>query len=165
MEFAATYCDFNFALGEGVNEPQKCIDVPRRMLAARGKTGRDVGNYMLFMVIADETDEAALAKWDLYNAGADRGRWRICWAMPRPTQRRRPPWPRDQALAPAHQLQHGHLVGSYATVARMLDEAASMPGTKGLMLIFDDFITGMDTIGQRIQPLMECRKHVMAAAA
>ncbi|RYI98743.1 MAG: LLM class flavin-dependent oxidoreductase, partial [Acetobacteraceae bacterium] len=62
MEFAAQYCDFNFALGEGVNEPQKCIDVPRRMLAAAAKTGRDVGSYILYMVIADETDEAAMAK-------------------------------------------------------------------------------------------------------
>ena len=59
----------------------------------------------------------------------------------------------------------GTLVGSYANVARMLDEAAAMPGVKGIMLTFDDFIAGMDNYGQRIQPLMRCRQHVMAAAA
>ena len=42
------------------------------MLAAAAKTGRDVGSYILYMVIADETDEAAMAKWDSYCAGADR---------------------------------------------------------------------------------------------
>ena len=39
----------------------------------------------------------------------------------------------------------------------MLDEAASLPGTKGLMLTFDDFLIGMEQFGQRIQPLMSSR--------
>jgi hypothetical protein len=43
------------------------------------------------------------------------------------------------------------------SVARMLDVAASLPGTKGLMLTFDDFLVGMDQFGQRIQPLMKTR--------
>src|SRR6201996_8418938 len=64
MEFAARYCDFNFALGEGVNDPTKAAGVPARMLAHAQMTGRDVGSYMLFMVIADATDSAAMAKWD-----------------------------------------------------------------------------------------------------
>ena len=58
----------------------------------------------------------------------------------------------------------GTLVGSYANVARMLDVAAAMPGVKGIMLTFDDFLAGMDAFGTRIQPLMECRGHVRAAA-
>ena len=51
----------------------------------------------------------------------------------------------------------GTFVGSYASVAHMLDEAATVPGTKGLMLTFDDFVVGMEQFGQRIQPLMKCR--------
>ena len=39
-----------------------------------------------------------------------------------------------------------------------------MPGVKGIMLTFDDFLIGMDDYGKRIQPLMKCRQHVMAAA-
>ena len=58
----------------------------------------------------------------------------------------------------------GLIVGSYATVARLLDEAAAVPGTSGLMLVFDDFLAGMDAFGQRIQPLMRCRQDRMAAA-
>ena len=41
------------------------------MAEAAARTGRDVGNYVLLMVIADETDEAAMAKWKHYNEGAD----------------------------------------------------------------------------------------------
>ena len=40
-------------------------------MQAAEKTGREVGSYVLFMVIADETDEAARAKWEHYKAGAD----------------------------------------------------------------------------------------------
>jgi pyrimidine oxygenase len=56
------------------------------------------------------------------------------------------------------------LVGSYARVAHMLDEAAAMPEVKGVMLTFDDFIAGMDAFDQRIQPLMNCRVPVKLAA-
>jgi pyrimidine oxygenase len=57
----------------------------------------------------------------------------------------------------------GTFVGSYATVAALLDEAASIPGTKGIMLTFDDFLIGLDQFGQKIQPLMKCRADRMAA--
>ena len=51
----------------------------------------------------------------------------------------------------------GTLVGSYESVARMLDEAGSVPGTKGIMLTFDDFIEGMKVFGEKVQPLMKTR--------
>jgi pyrimidine oxygenase len=58
----------------------------------------------------------------------------------------------------------GTLVGSYANVARMLDEAGSVPGTKGIMLTFDDFLVGLDQFGERIQPLMASRTPAQIAA-
>jgi pyrimidine oxygenase len=39
----------------------------------------------------------------------------------------------------------------------MLDEAASVVGTKAILLVFDDFLLGLDQFGQAIQPLMSCR--------
>jgi len=59
----------------------------------------------------------------------------------------------------------GTLVGSYAAVAAMLDEAARVPGTKGIMLTFDDFLIGMEQFGQRIQPLMATRRARLAETA
>ena len=52
----------------------------------------------------------------------------------------------------------GTFIGSYANVARMLDRADRVPGTKGLLLTFDDFVVGTEQFGTRIQPLMESRK-------
>jgi pyrimidine oxygenase len=58
----------------------------------------------------------------------------------------------------------GVLVGSYATVARMLDQVADVPGVRGVMLTFDDFVIGMEQFGTRIQPLMTSRTQVNQAA-
>jgi pyrimidine oxygenase len=166
MEFAAQYCDFNFALGEGVNEPLLAAEVPARMLAHAQKAGRDVGSYMLYMVIADETDAAAMAKWDAYNAGADKEA--VAHLLGKAAEDTAPS---ETSMATAIQrspspinFNMGTLVGSYASVAKMLDQVATMPGVKGIMLTFDDFLIGMDNYGKRIQPLMKCRQHVMAAA-
>lgn len=71
MAFSAQYADYNFCFGKGVNTPTAFAPTAARMMQAAEKTGRDVGSYVLFMVIADETDEAARAKWEHYKAGAD----------------------------------------------------------------------------------------------
>ena len=164
MEFAAKYCDYNFALGEGVNEPTKAAGVPARMLAHAKKAGRDVGSYMLYMIIADETDEAAMAKWDRYNQGADIDA--LAHLLGKAAEDTAPT---DTSMASAIQrstlpinFNMGTLIGSYAKVAAMLDEVAEMPGVKGIMLTFDDFLSGMDAFGTRIQPLMLCRQHIPA---
>jgi pyrimidine oxygenase len=48
-------------------------------------------------------------------------------------------------------LNMGTFIGRYASVAHMLDEAAAVPGTKGMLLTFDDFIIGTEQFGYRIQ--------------
>ena len=71
MAFSAQYADYNFCFGKGVNTPTAFAPRWRKLNGATRKTGRDVTSYALFMIIADETDEAALAKWEHYKAGAD----------------------------------------------------------------------------------------------
>jgi pyrimidine oxygenase len=58
----------------------------------------------------------------------------------------------------------GTLVGSYATVAAMLDQIAAMPGVRGVLLTFDDFVEGVERFGDSIQPLMASRAAVRTAA-
>jgi pyrimidine oxygenase len=59
-------------------------------------------------------------------------------------------------------INMGTLVGSYASVARMLDEMAEVPNTGGVLLTFDDFVVGIEAFGTHIQPLMKSRAHVAA---
>ncbi len=166
MRFTAEQGDYAFCMGDGLNTPVAHAATNARLMEAGAKAGRDVGTYVLMMVIADETDEAAMAKWQHYNAGIDVGAMK---------------WLVDQAGADANAAENstartmvvpdgainfnmGTLVGSYETVARLLDEAAEVPGTRGIMLTFDDFLIGLEQFGHRIQPLMRCR-HALHAVA
>ena len=58
-------------------------------------------------------------------------------------------------------INMGTLVGSYENVARMLDEIGEIKGTEGVLLTFDDFVQGVEDFGQKIQPLMKCRDHIV----
>src|SRR5260370_6661259 len=73
--FAAQYADYNFCGGGGVNQPARVAPSVARLLQATADTGRDCGALILQMVIADETDAAALAKWEHYKAAPTSRRW------------------------------------------------------------------------------------------
>jgi len=114
-----------------------------------------------------------MAKWEHYKAGTDLEA--LAWAS-------------AQAAADAQAAAHstagrirqlrigtepseapeptrmGRLIGSYATVARLLDEIAEIPGVGGVMLTFDDFLVGMEQFGHRVLPLMRSRNRQRAAA-
>ena len=106
------------------------------MKQAAEQTGRDVGSYVLFMVIADETDDAARAKWEHYKAGADEEA--LSWLTEQSQKDTRSGTDTNvrQMADPtsAVNINMGTLVGSYASVARMLDEVASVPGAEGVLL-------------------------------
>ncbi|MDO9336481.1 MAG: pyrimidine utilization protein A [Caulobacter sp.] len=164
VDFAANHADYNFCFGMGLNEPKKCAEAVARNVAAAKKAGSNTGALLLFMIIADETDEAAMAKWEHYKKGADLDA--IAWmnhqgeADPRGAldvsaiYMSRPP--------SAMNLNIGTLVGSYETVAKLMDEIAEIEGASGVLLTFDDFLVGLDQFGQRIQPLMKTRRDVVS---
>jgi pyrimidine oxygenase len=165
--FAAQTCDYNFCGSYGVNEPMRVAPSVARLVAAADEVGRDVGALILMMVIADETDAAAMAKWEHYKGGVDLEAlaWRDAQAGEDPSK---------DAFATKSRLMQtggqklptsmGVLVGSYASVAGMLDEVAAVAGVRGVMLTFDDFVIGMEQFGTRIQPLMTSRAYLRHAA-
>jgi pyrimidine oxygenase len=167
IEFGAGYGDYNFVAAKGINTPTAHAATNAAMADAAAKTGRDVGNYVLFMVIADETDEAAMAKWRHYNDGADLDAMGWLAGQANADANAADSSTARQMAAPtgAVNFNMGTLVGSYASVARLLDECAAVPATKGIMLVFDDFLIGLEQFGQRIQPLMKIRQHKLEAVA
>jgi pyrimidine oxygenase len=164
--FASQYVDYNFCSGGQVNQPRAATESVARLIEANAGTGRDCGALLLQMVIADETDAAAMAKWEHYKAGIDLEAiaWRDAQAEDDPN---RDPYsqPLRRKTLGVDKLptNQGVFVGSYASVAQMLDEMATVPGVQGVMLTFDDFLIGMEQFGQRIQPLMTCRAKALAA--
>jgi pyrimidine oxygenase len=165
--YAAQYADYNFCSSGGINQPTRVAPSVARLVAANKEIGGNCGALVLTMIIADETDEAAMAKWEYYKQGTDVEAiaWRDAQAADDPS--------RDPLAGPNKRrtlgtddlpTQGGVLVGSYASVARMLDELSTVPGVQGVMLTFDDFVIGMEQFGTRIQPLMRCRERYRMAA-
>ena len=167
--YAAEHADYNFCASFGINQPTAVAPSVARLVKATEATSRDCGALVLTMVIADETDAAAMAKWEHYTAGTDLEAiaWRDAQASDDPSKdpyggaNRRRILTEHQKVLPTNQ---GVLCGSYASVARMLDEMAAVPGVRGVMLTFDDFVIGMEQFGTRILPLMRCRNAVSQAA-
>ncbi len=160
MRFAAECGDYNFMVGSGLNTPTAFAPYNAALLAAAARTGRDIGAYPLFMVIADDTDAAAMAKWRHYVDGLDLEA--LAWLTAQ-ADADKAATARSNAKTMARRdgavnLNMGTLIGSDAAIARMLDEVAGVSGTKGIMLVFDDFIAGIERFGERIQPLMACRE-------
>jgi pyrimidine oxygenase len=163
MAFTAQYADYNFCLGKGVNTPTAFAPVVKRLAEASAKTGRHVTAYALFMIIADETDAAAMATWEHYKTGADAEA--IAWlGIQGAADTKSGSDTNVRQLADptsAVNLNMGTLVGSYAHVAEMLDAIMTIDGVEGVLLVFDDFLKGLDAFGTRIQPLMQSRRHVV----
>ena len=165
--YAAQFADYNFCASFGVNIPTAVGPSIERLVAATKETGRDCGALVLTMIIADETDAAAEAKWEHYKAGTD------VEALAYMREQAQDDPSKDPYAQPNRRKIHGTdklptnqgvLVGSYAKVARMLDEMAAVPGVRGAMMTFDDFVIGMEQFGTRILPLMRCRNSVKQAA-
>ncbi|MEJ1976932.1 MAG: pyrimidine utilization protein A [Acetobacteraceae bacterium] len=166
-EFAAQYADYNFVASFGLNQPAAVGPSVARLVQATARIGRPCGALVLIMIIADETDEAAMAKWEHYKTGTDYEAlaWRDGQASNDPGK---DPMSVAGRFTPTTKnklpTSQGVLVGSYAHVATMLDELAAVPGVVGAMMTFDDFVIGMEQFGTRIQPLMTSRSNLSIAA-
>ncbi len=165
MAFSAQHADYNFCFGKGVNTPVAFAPTVAKLTAAAAKTGREVRAFALFMIIADETDAAARAKWEHYKNGTDHEA--VAWLVGQSEADKSSGADTNvrQMADPvsAVNINMGTLVGSYETVARLLDEVGTVDGCDGVLLTFDDFIKGTEDFGARIQPLMKTRQHVETA--
>ncbi|MBR0655928.1 pyrimidine utilization protein A [Plastoroseomonas arctica] len=165
MRFAAEYADYNFISAGGINDVTKVAPHTERLMAANATAGAHCDAMLLMMIIADETDEAAMAKWDHYVDGTDLEAlaWRDAQAAADVKAEAHSTVGRmvRSDRVPTNMLR---LIGSYETIATHMDMLAETPGLRGVMLTFDDYLIGMEQFGTRIQPLMKSRQHVMKAA-
>lgn len=171
MDFCAEYGDYMFCVGTGVNKPDSHRDITHRLQQAAQRRGREVGAFLIMMIIAEETDEAAFAKWRHYNETVDRiAIGNVFGAASADTggqdSSTRALATEVKKVAPvpegAVNLNFATLVGSYSSVAAMLDEAGRVPGTSGIMLVLDDYVQGLENFGRKIQPLMKSRSAALA---
>ncbi len=161
MAFSAQYADYNFCFGKGVNTPTAFAPTAARMMQA---AERPVATWA--PMCCSWSSPMKPTKRPAPNGSTTRQepmtkRWPAHRTKPKDTRSGNDTNVRQMAdPTSAVNINMGTLVGSYANVARMLDDVASVPGTDGVLLTFDDFLSGIDAFGQRIQPLMRCRDHI-----
>ncbi|RKR07593.1 pyrimidine oxygenase [Kushneria sinocarnis] len=159
MAFSVKHADYNFCFGKGVNTPTAFAPTVERINHAAAEGGRRIESMVLFMVIAAATDEEAQARWEHYKAGADEQA--LAWLTDQGSKDTKSGSDTNvrQMADPtsAVNINMGTLVGSYEHVAAMLDEIDAVPGAAGAMLVFDDFVRGLEEFGRHVQPLMKTR--------
>jgi pyrimidine oxygenase len=162
MAFSAKYADMNFCIAKGINTPLAVGPTVERLLTATAKTGRDIGAYLLLTCIVDETDAAAMAKWELYKAGADREA--LAYIALQSAMDSSPTANVKQIIGDegAINLNIGTFIGSPASVAHMLDQLATVAGVRGILLTLDDFCDGLDRFGREVVPRMRSRNAISA---
>ena len=175
MEFAAKLGDYNFVGLRGINEPTSIAATSQQLSAVGDQVGRKVGCYALLMVCADETSEAARARWQHYCTGIDREA--LAWAFGQTSMDKvamkagssashlnraaveaaSGGVPSDDQLSNAIAMSLGTLVGSYQEVAAMLDEIAATDGVAGIMVALANWETDVDTFCTSVEPAMKSR--------
>jgi pyrimidine oxygenase len=154
MRFCAEYGDYQFIIGN--DDFESTATDTRRLLAHAQRTGRDVGPYALYFIITGATDTEAHQKWTYYREGADLEAIAFMTGQANLDASGTTAAIITQ-MQNAFALNIGKLVGSHATVARQLDALAAIDGLKGVMCIFDDFVTGTEDFGRHVMPLLHCR--------
>jgi pyrimidine oxygenase len=163
IRFCAEHGDVNFVASSGRNTPTAFAGTARAVVEAGQVAGRDIGVYVLVMIIAAETDDEAWTRWRHYQSGVDVEALR--WLSGQSSLDTIHSADAGSSVAVMNQAAAteavnqglGALIGSYKHVAAMLDEMAAVDGVSGIMLICDDFVSGLTDFGEHIQPLMTSR--------
>jgi pyrimidine oxygenase len=152
QRFTAELCDYNFTHAAN---PDALRQINAQLEAEAAKVGRSgqVHNYPLYMVIMDETDELAQARVDKYNAGHDveaRATMQAGAALDKNSQ-----GTAANAMKRTAAVNEDAVAGSPETVAAFFNSLAEVDPDVGVMLMFDDFLEGIERFGKDVMPLIK----------
>jgi pyrimidine oxygenase len=152
LRFTAQHADFGFLGGQDDTlEDLGALNLKLQQLAR--SYGRNVGAYVLLTVIAEESDEVAVAKRDFYIEHSDKlamAEWARVAGMDfsRATYK-------DLAIQTFMAIPY--VAGSYQTVANYLDGLAEQ-GLAGVCFIFPDYENDLQRLVENVQPRLKYRK-------
>ena len=154
--------------------PERLHTIASGLKQAGSRYGTRVGTYGLFQIVTAETDDLAwqtasdiVAEGDieaiksmLYSASLDTVKDGTS------DQFRNADADADAALL-AGDVESGNmafmsvpaLIGSYETVARKINRIAEDRNIEGMVLCWPDWVAGVRTFGERVFPLLDCRKN------
>ncbi len=165
--FTAHHSDFNFVFGSR----EKLRGIAQPVLEEASKVGRDVGTLALVTIIADETDEKALARAEEIVRGADTvALQNVAGSAAMDTNTGGTSAHFLEGLSAS--LESGSLVfmgfpvlhGSYESVAEQIATMERDTGVEGLLLTFVDFVPDLKIFGEKILPLVRSKYDALQPA-
>jgi pyrimidine oxygenase len=112
-----------------------------------------VHNYPLYMVIMDDTDELAQARVDKYNDGTDVEAMMFMRGQAAKDSKSEGT-ARSMTANGDFKAVRSAVVGSPETVAAFFNSLAEVDPDVGIMLMFDDFLEGIERFGKDVMPLI-----------
>jgi pyrimidine oxygenase len=168
LSFVAERANQNFVMAE----THILNDITRRLQETAQAHGRKVGTYALFGLITAETDAQAREIGQSIIDGADKDA--IATIIRSATMDTNTGGTADRLKAGlSKSLDEGNMAfmgfpvihGSYATVARKIDEIAATTGLEGMLFSWSDFVSGIRDFGERVAPLLKCGDALRAKRA
>lgn len=151
IKFTAEYADFGF-LGGQDDSLEDLGRLNTKLQGVADAAGRKVGAYVLLTVIAEDSDEKAIAKRDFYIETSDQAAMAE-WARVAGMDFSRATY---KDLAVQTFMAIPYVAGSYQTVAAYLDGLAEN-GLAGVCFIFPDYEHDLQRLIDRVLPLMKHR--------
>jgi pyrimidine oxygenase len=168
LQFVAERADRNFVMAES----HVLQSITQRLRENSAAHGRKVGTFALFGLITADTDaRARQIGMDIID-GADEGAIRTIIDSANLDTNTGGTSDRLKAGL-TKSMEEGNMAfmgfpvihGSYATVARKIDELAATTGLDGMLFSWPDFVGGIRDFGERVGPLLKCRTDLGAKAA
>jgi pyrimidine oxygenase len=167
LRFTAEVGDLNFMLGD----LEQCRTMRDGLNEACATTGRQVGAYALFGIVAAETEKEARDQAALFLDGVDDGAIDMMARYSDNDPHGTASGLRD-VLARVEVIEGngsratymrggalmiGHLVGTYEQIAAYLDALEAEAGMSGVVMTFPECADGVTQFCEEIQPLMSTR--------
>lgn len=152
MRFTASVGDYNFVNATDVATAKQLVDKTRRF---GDEAGRQIGTYVLYTIVAADTDAEAEAhaRHIIDGGDVDALATMMRAAGNDPSAAGAAGKLREQAF-----MGFPTIIGSYERVAETLDALELEAGASGAMLTWPDFVDGIIEFHERIDPLMSTRR-------
>lgn len=164
--FVAAVGGHNFVMAP----PERVHALAADLKTQSAATGQEVATYALLHLVAEETDEKAAQTCRDIVAGGDIGAIETMISSAKldtvqdgTTQQIRESVTEDLLQGDPEEANMAFMgipaiVGSYETVAQKIDALAADPNIEGILFSWPDWVEGIRTFGERVIPLLECRK-------
>ncbi len=164
--FVAQVGGHNFVMAP----PERVHSLAADLDTLAADSGREVATYALLHLVAEETDAKAEQVCADIVAGGDLGAIQTMIASAQmdtvedgTTEQIRQSAAQDLLGGDAEEANMAFMgipaiVGSYETVARKIDALAADPRVAGILFSWPDWVSGIRRFGERVIPLLECRR-------